>query len=251
MSEDRSRLRVWLVRGTIALLPTLLTMIVVIICFNFLNGNVGRPIGTAILWAADKGGGEPADKFVFGVTDHHIAELRESPFAVSVIGFPIALILLFILAIFLATVAGRTMIRLTEMLLRRLPLVKAVYPYAKQFTDFFAPGEGKPSGFKRVAMVQYPRKGLYCVAFVTSDGVKQIDAASGRRHLGVFIPTSPTPFTGFTVFIPKDEVITLDMTVDEAVRFVISGGVLVPPSQQMAPQEGAGAALQAPGRTDA
>ncbi len=82
--------------------------------------------------------------------------------------------------------------------------------------------------FNRVVAVEYPRRGIFSLGFITSDGIKSVSRAKGRRVVAVFIPTSPTPLTGWTVLVDETEILDVDMTVDEAVRFVVSCGVLVP-----------------------
>ena len=76
--------------------------------------------------------------------------------------------------------------------------------------------------------VEYPRQGAYAIGFATSDGIQSLSRRKGRKMIAVFVPTSPAPFTGWTVLVDEAEVLTLDMTVDEALRFTISCGVLVP-----------------------
>ncbi len=84
--------------------------------------------------------------------------------------------------------------------------------------------------FNRVVMVEYPRKGVWAVGFLTGDAMKSIAKASGDS-VTVFVPSSPTPFTGYTITVPRDEVSDLPITVEEAIRFSVTGGVLVPEHQ--------------------
>src|SRR5262249_33807274 len=106
---------------------------------------------------------------------------------------------------------------------------KQVYPHVKQVVDMIF-GE-KQIAFKRVVLVEYPRKGIWSVGFVTSAGMRDVGEFAGERVLTVFIPSTPTPFTGFTITVKESEAMSAPITVDEALRFVLTGGVLVPTKQ--------------------
>jgi uncharacterized membrane protein len=82
-----------------------------------------------------------------------------------------------------------------------------------------------------VVIVEYPRKGIWSLGLMTGETMRVIEAVAGVECVTVFIPSSPTPFTGYTLTVPRDSVIELPISLDEALRFVVSGGVLVPPSQ--------------------
>ena len=91
--------------------------------------------------------------------------------------------------------------------------------------------------FSRVVAVEYPRKGSWSLALVTAPGMRTLTNALGSDLLTVFIPSSPTPVTGYTLTVRRDEVIDLPITIDEAIKFSVSGGVIMPPSEQLNPQE--------------
>ncbi|WP_235908448.1 DUF502 domain-containing protein [Roseiconus nitratireducens] len=112
----------------------------------------------------------------------------------------------------------------------RIPIVNKVYGSVKQVTDFaFSEREIE---FNNVVAIQYPSKGIWSIGFVTGNGIGQIADATGEPMLSVLMPTSPMPMTGFTVTVKKSEAIDVDMTIDEAIQFVVSCGVVVPPSQR-------------------
>lgn len=148
----------------------------------------------------------------------------------SIVGFIIALILVCFVGVLLASYVGKTLWRLTENFIMNTPVLKRVYPYIKQVTDFFLTQEdSKKKMFSRVVAVEYPRKGIWSLGFVTGSGFRNVVNNYKREFLTVFIPTTPTPVTGFVVTVPKKLVIDLDMTMEEALRFLISGGVIAPP----------------------
>lgn len=136
---------------------------------------------------------------------------------------------LYLLGKFLAAGVGRFFWTQMERLIHRVPLVRNVYSSVKQVTDFmFTDPETE---YTRVVAVEYPRKGIWTVAFVTGEGLNDVRAAAREPIMTVLIPTSPMPFTGFTVSVRKSETVDLDITVDQAFQFVISCGVVVPPQQ--------------------
>ena len=105
-----------------------------------------------------------------------------------------------------------------------------MYPYVKQVVDFFFSDE-RPIKFNRVVAVEYPRKGIWSVGFLTGDSLPSIQTKLGES-VTVFVPSSPTPFTGYTITIRREDIIELPLTVEEAIRFAVSGGVLVPDHQR-------------------
>jgi len=144
----------------------------------------------------------------------------------QITGFIVALIAVCVLGAFLASVVGRSLWRMFERALIRMPLVRKVYPYIKQVTDFLL--TKKDLSFNEVVALQYPRRDVWSVGLVTGKGLKKISDTEQKEFLTVFVPTSPTPFTGYVIMTPKDETIALDMTIEEAMRFTISGGVITP-----------------------
>ena len=125
---------------------------------------------------------------------------------------------------------GRQVIASFDRGLTRLPVVRSVYPYAKQLVEFFLSDDELE--FDTVVAAPYPSEGVWAIGLVTGEGLRSVNSELGGRYLSVFIPTSPMPMTGFTVFIEEERLIPLDITVDEALRVTVSAGVIVPPSEQ-------------------
>jgi len=144
---------------------------------------------------------------------------------VSVIGFLVALVLTCVIGLFLASFVGRRLWRLGENALTRVPFFKQIYPYAKQVTEYVF-GERKLD-FSQVVAVQYPREGIWSVGFVTGPSPQDI-ARVDPTYVSVFMPTSPTPLTGFVINARKEDMIKLQVTIDQAFRYIISGGVITP-----------------------
>jgi len=126
---------------------------------------------------------------------------------------------------------GRWFVHRFDRTVLRIPLVNKVYGSVKQVTDFAF--NEREIEFNRVVAIQYPSKGIWSLGFVTGNSMQEISAATGEEMLSVLMPTSPMPMTGFTVTVRRSEAIDLNLTVDEAIQFVVSCGVVVPPHQQV------------------
>jgi len=154
------------------------------------------------------------------------------------------ILLLYLLGRFIAAGMGRFFANVFEQGIRRLPLVRTVYAGVKQVSDFLFTGH--EIQFTRIVAVEFPRKGVWSLGFVTSEGLLDIRAAADEAVVTVLIPYSPLPITGCTVTVLKSECIDLNMTIDQALQFIISCGVVVPPQQLWQVQSAPGA-LPAPG----
>ena len=150
----------------------------------------------------------------------------------SITGFIVAVVGVCILGALLASYVGKSFWRTIEKFIMNTPFLRNVFPYVKQVTDFLLTNEEQKKLFSRVVAVEYPRKGIWSVGFVTGSGLEEVVNAVKREFLTVIIPTSPTPFTGFVITVQKKQTIDLDMTIEEALRFIVSGGVITPGSEQ-------------------
>lgn len=146
----------------------------------------------------------------------------------SIAGFLVALVAVCVFGALLASYVGRSLWRTIEKFIMNTPFLRNVFPYVKQITDFLLTNEEQKKLFSRVVAVEYPRKGIWSVGFVTGSGLEKVASTIRREFLTVIIPTSPTPFTGFVITVPKKQTIDLDMTIEEAIRFIVSGGVITP-----------------------
>ena len=120
---------------------------------------------------------------------------------------------------------GKQLITLGEQLLRRIPVVRSIYGAVKQVTEsMFSSGKS----FRKVVLVEYPRKGMWSLAFQTGNGADEINDKTGHELTNVFIPTTPNPTSGFFLMVPRAEVIELDMSIDDGLKMLLSVGVVVP-----------------------
>ena len=140
-------------------------------------------------------------------------------------------IVLYVLGKFLAAGIGRITLRLFERVINRVPIIRNVYSSVKQVTDFLF--TEREMEFNRVVAVQYPSQGIWSIGFVTGESMQSLHDSIGEPVLSVLMPTSPMPATGFTITVPKSRTIDLGITVDQAIQFVVSCGVVVPINEQV------------------
>jgi uncharacterized membrane protein len=243
-------------RGVAALLPTILTIWLIVACYNFVQNNISTHINRGLVYlisfVTDKYPAVSDEELKSYVISHDQSWLnkpdelnseitksdvrrearqdRLEKFWVggvgSIAGFVIALVAVCFVGIVLASVAGKTLWVIIESVLVKTPVLKSVYPYFKQMTDFVF--SDKKLSFSRVVAVQYPRKGVWTVGMVTGSGLRRLSEGPNAEMLTIFLPTSPTPFTGFIIVVAREETVDLDMSTEQAVKFFVSGGVLSP-----------------------
>ena len=204
-------------------MPTIVTIWLLVWGYSFIQDNISIHIKRGLVRLIIIAGGseEELSKFWIGG-------------ALSIAGFLVALFAVCIVGAILASVVGKTLWRAVEKFIMNTPFLRQVYPYVKQITDFLFTQEEKKRLFSRVVAVEYPRKGIWSMGMVTGSGLKRVVDKVEKEFLTILIPTSPTPFTGFVIMVPREQTIELDMTIEEALRFAVSGGVIVPDSNQMA-----------------
>ena len=122
-----------------------------------------------------------------------------------------------------ANFLGRGLLRLADRLIRQIPMAGTVYTALRQIFQTAVREDG--ASFSQVALIEYPRKGLNAIAFITKAADRRVNDATGKAMIGVFLPTTPNPTSGFLLFVPEDELTILDMTVEEGARLVISAGL--------------------------
>lgn len=179
---------------------------------------INQPILTAVHTDAE------ALKTAEKARDVALWQVAFARYRLHLIGFVIAIIVVYFLGLFLASFLGRATWRVIERLLYRIPVIKAVYPNIKQVTDFLL-SERRPQ-FSGVVAVEYPRKGLWSMGLVTGPPLKSVQESTGEEMLTIFVPSSPTPVTGYVITVLRKDVLKLELTLDEAMRYSISGGVI-------------------------
>ena len=247
--------KIYFLRGLAALLPTILTVWIFVQLYLFIQHNISAHINRGVVrilvytapyypYISE----DDLSTYVKGnypaATDDPkmLAEKMNDPDARKaariekaesfwvhgkgqITGFIAAFLIVIFVGAFLASVIGRAIWRMFEHTLTKTPLLKSIYPYIKQVTDFFL--ASKKISFSRVVAIEFPRKGVWSVGMVTGNGIKKL-APEGTELLTVFVPTAPSPITGFVLIVPKSEVVELDVSIEEILRFIMSGGVISP-----------------------
>ena len=152
----------------------------------------------------------------------------EELFGVPVPGLDlfVAFLVLILTGVLAANLLGKRLVRWYESILAKIPLVRTVYGAVKHFSEIVLSDSN--SSFKKALLIQYPREGLYSLAFQTSEEPAEVQSVTGEVVVTVFLPTTPNPTSGFMLFVPRKDVVELDMPVEEALKMIISLGVVVP-----------------------
>lgn len=248
------------VRGLVVLLPSVLTLWIVVKAYQFVDSTIAEPINgyvrlaiaeAAAHWeplrtrfdpskadiqsAAAAAGLKPPSEDALRVQLRHenVNTWWAKRWYMDLIGLAVAIVGVYIAGRLLGGFVGRQVYRKFERVFTSLPLFRQVYPYVKQVVDFLF-SDDKTVKFSRVVVFEYPRKGIWSIGFQTGPGLRTVEQAPGDC-VTIFVPSSPTPFTGYTITLPRSDVLELPITVEEAIRFVVSGGVLVPAGEQSPP----------------
>jgi uncharacterized membrane protein len=192
-----NRLSNYFLRGLITLLPLLVTIWLLWFMYSFLDGILGNIIALFV--------------------GHTLPGL----------GFVLIILIILITGYFAAHIFGAKLFQLGEQLLFHVPIVKNIYSAAKQVNEVFSIQKGTEE-LRHACLIEYPRKGLFTIGFITSDACEEVEKKAKGKLINVFVPNTPTPATGFLVMVPAQEVTILDMKIEEAFKYVISGGVLQP-----------------------
>jgi uncharacterized membrane protein len=216
--------------GMAALLPTLITLWLLVWAWTFLWESLGQHIIFGIKWMwlsmAESGlvRAEPA-----GYIGRYWSEDR---LHTRIVGVILAVLLVYIIGVLVGNFIGRTFYRLAERAVMRIPLVRAVYPAVKQVTDFVLSKNRDQFASSHVVAVQPHEQGIWSIGLITGGGLKPLNDAVGDDLVTVFVPSTPTAFSGYVLVVPRRNVVELPMTVEEAMRLLVSGGVIVPDAQR-------------------
>lgn len=147
-------------------------------------------------------------------------------FHVPGLGLLLTILVLIVTGLLTANLLGRRLLTFSESILARIPLIRSIYSGAKQVAEtVLSDGD---SSFKKVMLIQYPRLGVWSMCFQTSTDLEEIQARTDNEVVSVFVPTTPNPTSGFVLFVPREDLTELDMSVDEGLKLIISLGVVVP-----------------------
>lgn len=180
------------------IIPIFSTVYLLVFTFQFFDGILGKFLNTFL-------------KNKFG-------------FSIPGLGLVISLLIVFLAGFMASWFIGRKIILRLEKAFSGLPLIKNIYPAFKQLVLFLL--AQKEFGFRKVVFVEYPSKGIWSVGFLTNDQFSKINKTFGKEMVSVFVASSPGPLTGYVIFVPKDELKFPDLSVSEALKIIVSGGVI-------------------------
>ena len=190
------RLRRYLLAGLVVVLPTAISVYALWLLFVKLDGILGTYIRENTGWS------------------------------VPGIGFAAILVIVLVAGMMASNLLGKRLIGLLQKALETIPLFNRVYVAIRQISEALLSEHSNV--FRKVALVEYPRRGTYSICFVTSENSGEIASKLGRKTVNVFVPTSPNPTSGFMLLVPAEDVIGLDISVEDGMKMVISGGSYVP-----------------------
>jgi uncharacterized membrane protein len=261
----KSNFRRFFLRGLGIVLPTLLTLYILVAVYGFVDQRIAAPINSGIkrMWVAvlpwpraqgeDYIGAEqslnPLERSRWEAAGSEKTALEPQARAVAlerrwgavsiggwallnVLGLLVAIALVYIVGVMFGNLLGVQLYKRGEQMLKRVPVFKAIYPHVKQVTDFLVGGgDDQKMRFTRVIAVQYPRKGMWSLGLVTGQPLRSLqEAARPDELVTVFIPASP-PISGYVITAPVSDTLEMPMSIEDALRYIVTGGVIVPESQ--------------------
>ncbi len=148
------------------------------------------------------------------------------PFTIPGLGIIVLIAAMTFIGMFAAGFIGKFFIKLGDWIVKKIPLISTIYSLLKKVFETFL--SDSTSAFSKVVLLEYPRKGIWILGLVSTDTEGEVKRVLNQDMINVFVPTTPNPTSGFLVFIPREDVIFLDMSVEEALKFVVSGGIVSP-----------------------
>lgn len=201
----RKKVRRYFFTGLLVLVPVWLTIIVVRWIIGFMDGLLVRML--PLKWQPEQ---------LFG-------------FPLPGIGVVLTLLLILLAGMLATNYFGNKLVRASEDLVYRIPLVKGIYTLFKQLADTVLSSDRQ--GFRKVVLIQYPRLGIWSIGFVTGVSEGELQRVTERRVINIFVPTTPNPTSGYYILVPEEEATVLNMSVEEAFKLIVSGGMVSPPDR--------------------
>jgi uncharacterized membrane protein len=206
------RLRAYLIAGLLVTGPISLTFYLAWVFVSWIDGWVARLLPVEY---------NPANWF---------------PVPIPGIGLILVIVGLILIGALTAGYLGRLLLRISERLLNRMPVIRGVYSATKQIFETVLAKQSNT--FREVVLIEFPRKDMWTMGFITGHTEGEIrDLSDEADMINVYVPTTPNPTSGYLVFVPRRDVVALSMTVEEAIKFVISGGIVAPPPRPRAEAE--------------
>ena len=199
------RLRTWLLTGLLVTAPIIVSL--------YITWIVIHSVDTAITpW----------------IPERYLPETY-LPFAIPGLGLLIVVVGLTFIGALTASLLGRYFLHLSDHMMVRMPVVRSIYSATKQIFETVLSSQGK--AFRSVVLIEYPRPGIWTLGFLTGASLDELRHHAGRDLVNVFVPTTPNPTSGFLLFLPREDVIEMAMTVEEGIKMIVSGGIVTPPDR--------------------
>lgn len=186
--------------GLLITLPVFFTLYLLYIVFRFLDGILGK------------------------VINYYLK--KEFGFFIPGLGMMLGIIIVFVVGFIATNFIGKRVFKALESWFLRFPFIRQIYPAARQIVDSFVSRRGP--AFKKVVLVEYPSAGIWSVGFITNDSFREANERTGEDLLHVLVPNTPSPLSGFLVLMPRSKVKILDISVEEGIKLIISGGIVKP-----------------------
>jgi uncharacterized membrane protein len=227
-AEDFKR---FFMRGLAAIMPTLVTLWLLIWVWNFLWNS----LGIYIIYFLHKAWYTLGDRgFIpFQPRGYISRQLDIDEPGTRILGVGLSVLLVYIIGVFVGNLIGRTFWRLAERMVLRIPIIRAIYPAVKQVTDFVLADHSRQFSGSRVVACQPHEQNIWSIGLVTGSGEWSLNEAGPEEMVTVFIPSTPTAVSGYVLVVPRNRVVELPMTVEEAMRLLVSGGLIVPDVAKM------------------
>lgn len=202
--NPKSNITRYLITGIITILPLWVTLNVLWIIFRLISG-VFMPVITPIFY------------IFFGP--------EESRFFGRLFSFFVTLFIVWLVGAAATNIASRRLLVKIEGLFVKVPILKEIYIAVRKLTVYIFT---KRKAFKKVVIIEYPRRGVYSLAFVMATAMGEVQEKTREEVINVFLPSTPNPTTGFLLLVPKQDIIELEMSVDDAIKLIITGGIITP-----------------------
>ena len=168
------------------------------------------------------------DEHVFALIPPEYNPETYLPFSVPGIGVVLMIVILTLIGAIAAGYVGKMLLRLSDRVLNRMPVVRSIYGVAKQIVETVV--SNKSVAFREVVLIEYPRKGIWTIGFLTGRAIDPVNEKAGQSDLvNVFVPTTPNPTSGFLLFVPESDIQRLPLSVEDGIKLVISAGIVLPP----------------------
>ncbi len=193
--------------GLAVIFPLFITFYIILAIFQFSEGIIGRYINSELM--------------------------QEYGFKIPGLGLILMLMIIFGAGIISRNFLGQKMLPLFEKLFFKLPVVANIYPSAKRLSGFLF-GEEERKKFKKVVLIEYPQRGSYSIGFITNEEMPNFGLPNKEKLASVFIPLAPAPFSGIILLVPEEKITVINVSIDTAIKFIVSGGVISLPEPEKA-----------------